>query len=177
MNENANERTEDKSPTLREAIVHAFSNNVYPGDDRLTVYDPAGRECDETFQLLRGKTWQECPVAEFLRGDTPIPDLTPEAFCYYMPAMLIASIGDSDVAGDVCGSVCFFLSPSSARCTEGELYLQYDHTEEYMRRMGMFTKHQRNVMIRVLEEYVARGWESTDSAAQTIAFLRSLDVD
>jgi hypothetical protein len=177
MNGNANSPPKDNSLALRDAIVDAFSDATYPGDDCITVYNPDARECDETFQLLRGKNWQECPVDEFLRGDTPIPDLTPEAFHYYIPAFLMASVSDCDFAGDVCGALCFFLSPSSARCTEGELYLQYDHTEVYMRRMRLFTRQQLDVMIRVFEEYVARGWESEDSAAQTIEFLGSLETD
>jgi hypothetical protein len=175
MNEQSDESLAGKSSALTEAIAHVFSDNHYPGDDRLTVYDVAGREFDETFQLLRGKTWQECPVAEFIRGDTPIPDLTPEAFHYFMPALLIASLEASDIGGDVCGTLTFYLSPGSARCTEGEF--QYDHTEDYLRRMRLFSKEQREVIIQVINEYVARGWEEIESAQPTIEFLCNNEIN
>jgi hypothetical protein len=160
--------------TLRDDIVAAFADSSYPGDDRLTVYDAAGREYDETFQLLRGRDWREMPVVEFIQGDTPIPDLTPESFHYYMPALVLASLDDTvDLNSDIADSLAFFLSPSSARNTTGEF--PYDCTEEYNDRMSRFSEDQRAVIIRVLEEYVARGWEDEEDVRQTIEFLRGSD--
>ena len=170
MNENANQQREDNSSALRNAIADTFSDNAYPGDEHLTVGNAGGREYDTTFQLLRGKKWQECPVAEFIDGDTPIPDLTPEAFHYFMPALLIASIDGSDVDSDVAHSLAFYLSPRSARCPDGEF--PYDDTEGYLRRMRLFTTGQREAIIQVLDEYVARGWEEREAAQPTIEFLR-----
>ena len=147
----------------------AFADVSYPGDDRLTVYDPGGREYDETYQLLRGKMWRDFPVVEFMHGDTPIPDLSPEAFHYYMPALLIASL-DENVEVDVSGSLAFYLSPASAKQTDGEF--RYDDTEAYNQRMSLFTEPQRAVIIRVLEEYVARGWETENDIRKTVEVLR-----
>jgi hypothetical protein len=150
---------------LQAAIVDAFADTVYPGDDRLTVHNASGRAFDETFQLLRGKSWQECPVVEFMQGDTPIPDLTPEAFQYYMPALLLASLDN----GDIACSLAFYLSPTSARNTTCEF--PYDDTENYHRRMMLFTERQRTAIIRVLDEHVARGWEERCDVADTIRLL------
>ena len=83
---------------LLQAIALEFQGVQYPGDDNLTVYDSAGREFDETWQLLRGKAWQDFPVEAFMRGDTPIPDLSPAAFHYYMPALLTAALKGNDDA-------------------------------------------------------------------------------
>ena len=161
------------SPALRHDIEAAFADVSYPGDDRLTVYDAAGREYDETYQLLLGKTWWEFPVIEFMHGDTPIPDLSPEAFHYYMPALLISSLDDNlDV--DVTGSLAFSLSPASAKQTEGRF--SYDHTEEFMSRMALFTAEQRNVMIQVLREFVTHGWEVDEDVRETIDFLQRLST-
>ena len=156
--------------SLKEAIVAAFIGVAYPGDDRLTVYFAAGRDYDETFQLLRGKSWEELPVTEFITGDTPIPDLSPEAFHYYMPALLLASIDESvDRSSDVASSLIFYLSPSNAKQTEGEF--PYDYTETYNRRMALFSEGQRAVMIRVLEDYLARGWANQERIAETVEYL------
>ena len=157
---------------LREAIRAAFSGVSYPGDDRLTVYLAEGREYDETFKLLRGKSWSEFPVADFIWGDTPIPDLAPEAFHYYMPALLLASLDvNHETAGNYASSLMFFLSPSNARLTTGEPYLQYDDTENFERRMSLFNRDQRKVMISVLREYVTLGWATAEEIAEAVASL------
>ena len=158
---------------LTEAIRAAFAGVSYPGDDHLTVYLATGRDYDETFQLLRGKTWADFPVAEFMFGDTPIPDLAPEAFHYYMPALLLASLDlNQECHGNVVSSLTFFLAPSNARLTTGEEYLQYDDTENFQRRMALFTRDQRAVLIRVLQEYVALGWATPEEIAESVAFLK-----
>ncbi len=159
--------------SLHDAIVSAFAGNSYPGDDQLTVCDLAGRDYDETFQLLRGKSWREMPVVEFMfgEGDTAIPELTPEAFHYFMPALLLTSLDEGvQWNSDIAHSLSFYLSPSSARHT-GEF--AYDNTEEYNRLMSLFTNDQRAVLIRVLEEYVAREWEFADNIQATVELLRS----
>ena len=157
---------------LQEAIRAAFAGVSYPGDDRLTVYLATGRKYDETFKLLRGKSWTEFPVTDFICEDTPIPDLAPEAFHYYMPALLLASLdANHEPAGNYASSLMFFLSPANARLTTGELFLQHDDTENFQRRMALFNHDQRNVMIRVLEEYVALGWETQEEIAEAVAFL------
>jgi hypothetical protein len=154
-------------PALEEVVRQAFADNEYPGDARITIYDEAGRQYDETYQLLRGKSWEAMPVATFLRGDTPIPDLTPEAFHYYMPALLLASLaGDAEVAD----SLAFYLSPAAARQTEGEF--PYDDTENYNRRLSLFTKVQREAIERVVMEFVARGWVREKDIAETIESVR-----
>jgi hypothetical protein len=95
--------------SLPDDIMAAFADTPYPGDDRLTVYNPSGRDYDETFQLLRGRSWRDMPVVEFICGDTPIPDLTPEAFHYYTPALLLASLDDTVHANsDIAASLAFF---------------------------------------------------------------------
>jgi len=155
---------------LEAEIAAAFANVAYPGDDHLTVYAAEGRDYDETFKLLRGKTWRDLPVAEFILGDTPIPDLSPEAFHYYMPALLLASIDEShDRSSDVASALAFYLSPSNARQTEGEF--PYDVSETYNCRMALFTKEQRAVIIRVLQEYRRRGWESPEEIAGAVEHL------
>lgn len=157
--------------SLHDAIVSAFADNSYPGDDRLTTFNPAESDFDETYQVLRGKTWREMPVVEFIQGDTPIPDLTPEAFHYYMPALLLTSLDESvRLNSDIAQSLSFHLSPSSARQT-GQF--AYDITDDYNRFMALFTNDQRAVLIRVLEEYVVRDWEFQEDIDETVERLQN----
>lgn len=153
---------------LSQSVTMAFEDVPYPGDDDLTVYDQAGREFDETWRLLNGIRWQDFPVEEFIRGDTPIPDLTPAAFHYYMPALLIAALNGND---DVGQSLAFCLSPSSALNSEGPSYTHYDDRKGFRARLAMFSSRQREVMIEVLQALVAL-WQGDEAAAEAIATLR-----
>ena len=95
--------------SIHNEIPSTVADTSYPSDDLLTVCDPSVRDYDGIFQLLRGRSWCEMPAVEFIRGDTPIPDLTPEAFHYGDPVRctdfavaititLGAANGDAEVA-------------------------------------------------------------------------------
>lgn len=118
----------DPMPDLNEMIEAAFADVEYPGDDRLTVYGKKGRAYDETWKLLKGKGWREMPVREFITGDTPLPDLTPQAFHYYLPALLRASVTDG-LSVYVLDSLTFYLNPQNARSNDPEF--GYDFTAEH----------------------------------------------
>ena len=124
--------------TLLQSIAMAFKEVQSPGDDNLTGCDAEGREYDETWQLLRGRRWEDFPIEEFMRGDTPIPDLTPAEFHYYMPALLTAALDDNNTT-DVVYSLVFHLSPSSATNFDGPSYTQYDDREGFHERMTLFS--------------------------------------
>lgn len=158
---------------LRADIESAFENNRYPGDDRLTVYGLSPLEYDETRRLLLGCKWQNMPVEEFLSGDTPIPDLSTEAFHYYMPALLLASIDTSDdINSDVAHSVAFSLMPSNAYVT-GEF--GYDDREGFRERLALFNRQQRDVMARVVRKFIELDFETEHSVRETIEFLERVE--
>lgn len=160
--------------SLKDSIAAAFENVPYPGDDHLTIYPPEHRKFDETFNLLRGRHWRDMPVDQFISGDTPFPDLTPEAFHFYMPALLIASIDpDFQFCSDVAFSVTYNLSPASAKNTDGPF--PFDNTLQWNARMQLFDRTQSAVIVCVLEEYVKLGWETSDTIADTVNFLQSDD--
>ena len=158
---------------LTDAIAVAFADNVYPGDARLTAYDQSPLQYDETRRLLIGRSWQNFPAAEFIGGDTPFPDLSPEAFHYYMPALLLASLDPAlDVNSDIAHSVVFNLSPSSA-FAEGEF--GYDDREGYRQRMALFTTEQRRVMVETLRMYVRLDFEMDEWIREAVDFLTGPD--
>lgn len=157
--------------SLRDDIVEAFSRVPYPGDEHLTVYLPSGRKFDETFQLLRGRHWRDMPVAEFISGDTPIPDLTPEAFHFYLPGLLIASIDPNcSFNSDIACSLAFYLSPElAAQSTEPS---PYEKWSQFYARMSRLQPAQREVIIRTLEEYVKLEWLTANDVCDAIQFFR-----
>ena len=142
-------------PSLHESIEAAFRDVPYPGDDNLAVYNAEGRDYDETFQLLRGTVWKELCVDRFIHGDTPFPDLAPEAFHYFMPAFLTAIV-DAAADATVADSLLFSLSPENAKRTDGEF--PYDNTAAYNQRMDLLTTMQRQVIVDVFHECHHRGW-------------------
>jgi hypothetical protein len=159
---------------LEERIEGAFANNRYPGDDNLTVYDRLGREHDDTFKLLRGKTWHEFPLREFVSGDTPIPDLTPEAFHYYMPALLTGALNGCQ---DLSSTLVFYFSPSSYEQLADE-YPQHRqfHRSNFSKRVALFSAEQRKVIADVFREFARRGWEETEGIREAVGFLGGDDT-
>ena len=60
--------------SLLQSIAEAFNDVPYPGDDNLTVYDPAGRESDETWQLrsnIKSGKAVDQTLSEVDKGDAP----------------------------------------------------------------------------------------------------------
>ncbi len=138
--------------TLESRIRAAFADSQYPGDDQLTVYDPQGREFDETFRLLRGTAWESVDVQEFLSGDTPVPDLTPKAFCYYLPALLITALKE---APDIANLLVFYFTPSSSDLfPDAADGLGFRAGLE--ERLSLLTREQRLLIADVLCEFVDR---------------------
>jgi hypothetical protein len=163
------------SHRIESDIRSAFSDLAYPGDEHLTVYNAEGRACDRSFQLLRGRRWEDLPVDEFMSGDTPIPDLTAESFCYYLPALLVASLGSDVLAVNTADAVQHYLSPESA-LVGGEF--GFDDSARYDRKVALLTKRQRTVIGEVLREYVARGWFKVEKIDRILKrFEQSSGVD
>jgi hypothetical protein len=135
----------------------------------LTVYDPGGRKFDETFQLLKGKTWRELDVPKLMSGDTPIPDLTPEAFHYYMPALLIGALKEWP---ELSNALTFYFCPSSheelARQYEGD---ECHYRDWFQKRATLFSSAQRAIIADVLREFVRVGWLDRASIRDAILFL------
>ncbi|MFO0902188.1 MAG: DUF6714 family protein [Pirellulales bacterium] len=144
---------------LGKRIIAAFSAVKYPGDDKLTVYSRAGRAHDEVWAILKGKEWTQCPVTVLMRCDTPLADLTPAAFCYYMPAFLLACL-DNGESGDIAHSLVYYLSAAS-----------YSDRAIFCLRLSEFNQQQRDVMREVLYELIRRGVESEDDAHGALAAL------
>jgi hypothetical protein len=104
--------TSKPNETLVRAIDDAFANTKYPGDDRL-VYDTSGRhsECNQTAEDFKGKQWTELSFG-FLRAHCDsIFFLTPEAYRFYLPAYLLASVLRYREADVIPSNIVYSLTP------------------------------------------------------------------
>lgn len=92
-------------------IEAAFIARQHPGDDNITrcSYDKknGGRfegacfECADMAAFFQGRTWKELTAAEMRREGSTDSLFTIPAYCYFLPAFLIAAIRDPEEA-DVC---------------------------------------------------------------------------
>jgi hypothetical protein len=155
-----------------EKIKQAFCENKHPADNTITIYNKSSHNFDRTYQILKNKTWQDCPVEDLMRCDTPVEDLTPEAFHYFMPAFLIESL-KVDSKTSICDVIEFWFSPSMAQ-RDGEF--SFDCRDEFYRRMLLFNSHQKEVIIEVLEYHVSQGWSESNDIEEAVIFLTKTDI-
>ncbi len=78
---------------LAQRIEAAFQDGHYPGDDYL-VYDNSQTYLDvvETKQDFLGKHWKDLSIDVINRNRNNSRFFTPQAFYFYLPAFLIASV-------------------------------------------------------------------------------------
>jgi hypothetical protein len=96
---------------LKTKITEAFQKTVYPGDENLVPDAVGDPECIEIARTFKGKEWQSVPPEIVHEHKDALPLFTPAAFCYYLPAYLMACIDareQIDVAWD---SVIIRLTP------------------------------------------------------------------
>ncbi len=105
---------------LKQCIEDAFGNTVYPGDAHIATNPEHCDECSETDAFFRGRHWQELsgPDQELQTGWGGLSFLSPPAWRYFMPAYLLAGIGDGEYAEDAAQSALFALSPSKGDLAE-----------------------------------------------------------
>jgi hypothetical protein len=94
-------------------IQEAFAHRTYPGDDNITrcTYDkkhggqyagPCG-ECMDMAEFFCGRRWQAVTATELRQHGDADCLFTIEAYCYYLPAYLVAALanpGELDVCLD-----------------------------------------------------------------------------
>ncbi len=81
-------------------IREAFAGRSYPGDDYIARRQPGcrGSEAEETWNLFRGKEWQEMiPIGRTVNLGDYVPFLTFEGFVYYLPALLTLALCPEDL--------------------------------------------------------------------------------
>ncbi len=138
---------------LTQLIEAAFAETAYPGDERLV-----SESCDlEVAAAFRGRHWRELPLDMLARYHEALFFFTPEAYCYYLPAFLLASALHYDEADLIPHSVVFSLIAPTQR----EIILRpvafssplpkQEVIDFYQRRMERLTAGQRQAIRCFLE--------------------------
>ena len=145
---------------IKAAILDAFQEVPYPGDDLLVV-DNSGRdpECREIATAFRGRDWRTVSLQTLRENAEALPLLSPSAFRYYLPAYMIGcaeAYYDLDVVPD---SVVFHLTPPKERMGW--------EWEFFWSRVQDFTAAQRHAIrlfLELMEHYECCDWASEDMA-------------
>jgi uncharacterized protein DUF6714 len=102
---------ESEIALLIRQIDEAFGNLVVPPEDRL-VYDNSGYhlECNEIRSKFRGRHWQDLSVGDLLQEPDALSFFTNEAFRYFLPAFIKASLLDPERADRLPNAVLLSLA-------------------------------------------------------------------
>jgi hypothetical protein len=98
------------------AVKEAFQKTTYPGDNNL-VEDSFYLDVIRTGTVLKGIMWETMPFNIIMEVRHKVFFLTPQAFCYYLPAFLLAILEGNKV-DSLPGTLVFELRPDS----EGHYY-------------------------------------------------------
>lgn len=99
-------------------ISKRFHETAYPGDEHI-VYDNSGQilECVDIKAAFHGKAWKKIPWQLLVEQNSGLSFFTPEAFCYYLPAYLVAIVERYDEVDVLPGVVVDHLTLPSAHDT------------------------------------------------------------
>jgi hypothetical protein len=128
---------------IKETIENAFTNTSYPGDGNLTVHK-RGFDCDDCDELaadFKGRVWSEVPLVVVQWHYEEISLFSPEAYRYYLPAYMLASLdpADSEPARSIPNSVLYSLSKPKTSSKS-------DLTTWFYRRVCGFTAEQQSAI-------------------------------
>jgi Family of unknown function (DUF6714) len=104
--------SDENRTALVNQIQAAFETEPYPGDDRL-VNSRGGYhlEANQIAAAFQGKHWRQLDLRFLFPQRQSLYFFTPEAFRFFLPAYLLASLGGKRVATDVRETVLFSLMP------------------------------------------------------------------
>ena len=147
---------------LKEAIQAAFADVPYPGDNNITHCPYHCRPCQEIADYFKGKTWEGHSEEELRDHHTALSLFTPEAFQYFLPTFMLASLESYDKV---------HILPDAIRF---DFEFNLDHRDYFLVRVNRFTAAQRNVIIEFLRHMEAKGAGSSEDA---IELLKDQPVD
>ena len=78
--------------SLKETIKAAFAGVPYPGDNNITRCPYHCKPCQEISDYFKQKGWEGHSVEDLRDHHTALSLFTPEAFHYFLPAFMLASL-------------------------------------------------------------------------------------
>jgi hypothetical protein len=138
--------------TLKEKIAAAFADVPQPGDDTITRCPYQCFECTAVAGFFKGKSWQDIAVADARHYHGALNVFTPEAFHYYLPAFMFASIDSYDKHDIIPDSIRYHLE------------FNLEHRDYFNVRMSKFSPAQKRVITEFLRHMESRGAGSAEDA-------------
>ena len=137
---------------LNQTIKAAFASVPYPGDNNITRCPYHCKPCQEIADYFKGKGWEGHSVEDLRDNHTALSLFTPEAFHYFLPAFMLASIESYDNMD---------ILPDSIRY---HFEFNLDHRDYFLVRLERFSDEQRKVIIEFLRYMEKKGAGSSEDA-------------
>ena len=146
----------EKLRELKAVIVDAFRDVPYPGDQNLFLHQC--EECAEFREFFKGKiwtNWKDRPEDFFVNADFSFMSvLSPAAFQYYMPLLLLGSL-EGELAADLANSLTQSLGyPELFKETKSEGELQ-EIWKRYRLHLSTFSSKQLQA-IKLFLEFIVK---------------------
>ena len=122
------------SENVIQSIRSAFAKVVYPGDSWI-VSGSNDYEADEVHRNFVGRHWESFTRQELLDNYTALFFFTPQAFHYYLPAYLIASMDQLCYGDALANATMYSLSPHEGIHEEME-------SQFFLERINLLDIHQ-----------------------------------
>ncbi|MCP3869790.1 MAG: hypothetical protein GY703_17190 [Gammaproteobacteria bacterium] len=143
-----------KAEALIQEIESAFKERAYPGDQNIARESVGDDSCEDNWvaDCFRGKRWQDIRWESILSASNLDPQafiffLVPEAFAYYMPALLKIALRVNE-APELAESLQFALTPDMDRNSTLWKWQQD--------RMKIFTHKERAVIDKAVNDITKR---------------------
>jgi hypothetical protein len=128
------ERQQQPAALIRQRIEAAFADAQPPDERNITVCNCV--ECNEIAATFQGKHWNEIPLDLLRYNSEAMCFFTPEAYRYYLPAYMMASLQDYIAADTITEFIVYgLIAPAEA-----------SRVQVYRQKMEGFTSLQRNAI-------------------------------
>jgi hypothetical protein len=114
----------EKKQALADLIAETFGQARYPGGSNL-VADQSGKHPDyqEVYDAFRGKHWLDVDLDTLRYHYDDFFLMTSEAYRFYLPAYMRATVLEYDLADNIPGSVVFSLTLPDSPGTDMDWFL------------------------------------------------------
>jgi len=128
--------------STRELIEAAFADVPYPGDENIADHQDC-LECDEVRAFFRGKSWRDLKFPELHDFHGSLPHLTQDAFHYFLPGYMSATLGNWNQADMI---------PYGVITIGGYLDDAQEVKDEAREKRKIFTVNQREAIVEWLRQ-------------------------
>lgn len=147
--------------SLKETIKAAFAPVPYPGDTNITRCPYHCKPCEEIADYFKGKGWEGHSVEDLRDHHTALSLFTPEAFHYFLPAFMLASVESYDNTDILPDSIRFHFEFS------------LEHRDHFLVRLTKFSDEQRKVIVEFLRFMESKGAGSSEDAISLLQESKS----